>query len=606
MPRRSTKVDVRDALAMLRMADVEWGRNGLIPYESNGPAVDYRAMRFLDAYRGQFPSSLPRAVEQVDEFVGNLVFSIVNTLMGQLSARDPEVVIRPHGGTAAGSDAWRRAWLNQKVVQTLIREKNYRREVDRALQSAIILPFGLVRHGYTPDFEEYEDERGNIIARMKNQTPDLPWVQALRPWQVRIDPLVNNFDMNGEPGWIAFQNLYRSEYEIDQNPKLLGSKDWRATYCHDPRPFHERNTQRPAHSGVPTAGASRGKKDSGIDLWEEWVIYDIRKRTFYGVSHGAERLVREETDWPIDWGQLPASILTLNEQLDSPFGISFVEMIWHEQMLYNKVLTIIKALVNRFRRIIFVNKNAFQTSLAQQENLLDADSLQEFILSDGNVNDVAKEVGFGQLDGQLVGLLFQLKEQMREVLGVSSFQRGQRANVETAAEANQIGAGGEIARSRVQAKVENFWVDVFRAAHRALLQTEDARNFFLPIVGEDNLMFLTEGEIAQGFVEVGMKDLQGEFDYGVKLNSTTPLDPMAEFTKVAQAYSIVGGPQSATTDHIHVQKRIWTLAGEDSEKTTISREVANQMGAEGGGGESDPSNQPPQEMSPNAVMGGPA
>lgn len=603
MPRKSHKIDVQDALAMLRMADVEWGRNGLIPYENGTQNVDYRAMRFLDAYRGHFPSALPRAVEQVDEFVGNLVFSIINTLIGQLSARDPEAVIRPLGGTAAGPDAWRRAWLNQKVVQTLIREKNFRREIDRALHSSVLLPFGLVRHGYTPDIEEYENERGEIITRVKSQTPDLPWIQFLRPWQVRIDPLVNSFDMDGEPGWIAFQNLYRSKSEIDENPKLLGSNDWRPTYHHDVRPYHERRQQRSGHSGVVRAGDSK-KQDTGIDLWEEWIVYDARRRTCYGISHGAERMVREERDWPIDWGQLPASILTMNEQLDSPFGIPFIEMIWHEQMLYNKILTIIKALVNRFRRIIFVNKSAFQSSLAQQENLLDPDSLQEFILADGNVGDVANEVGFGQLDGQLIGLLYQLKEQIREVLGVSAFQRGQRANVETAAEANQIGAGGEIAKSRIQARFENFWVDSIRAAHRALLQTEDARNFFLPVIGENNLAYLTASEIAQGFVEVGLKDIQGEFDYGVKLNSTVPLDPMGEFVKVSQAYSVVGGPQSATTDHVHVQKRIWTLAGEDAEKTTISRDVANQMGDMGGGGESDPSNQPPQDSPLSVVMGG--
>ena len=84
MPRKSNKIDVADALAMLRMSDQEWGRNGLIPYSSAGEGWVYRAERYMDAYRGHFPSSLPRAVEQVDEFVGNLVFSIVNTMIGQV------------------------------------------------------------------------------------------------------------------------------------------------------------------------------------------------------------------------------------------------------------------------------------------------------------------------------------------------------------------------------------------------------------------------------------------------------------------------------------------------------------------------------------------
>lgn len=597
MPRRSRKLDVKDLQAMLRMADREWQRNGLIPMENGGDQVDYRAMRFLDAYRGVFPSSMPKAVEGVDEFVGNLVFATVNAVMAQTSARDPEVVVRPLGGTAADDNSWRRAWLNQKVLQTLIREKNFRREVDRALHSAILLPFGIVRHGYTPEFEEYENQYGDVVARFKNQTPDLPWIQHLRPWQVRIDPLVNTFDMDAEVGWIAFQQLYRSPLDIDDNPNLISSKEWKATFCYDPRPMHERKSAKPSHSGV-TAGNTKKRDESELDLYEEWVIYDARRRTWYGVSHGSEKLVREERDWPIDWGQLPASILTLNEQLDSPFGVPFVEMIWHEQMLYNKLWTVIKAIANRIRRIIFVNEGAFQSNRGQLENLLNPDSLVEFIVADGDVSAVAKEVQFGQLDGQLIGLLYQLREQIREVLGVSSFDRGQRANVETAAEANLIGAGGQVSKSRIQAKFETFWTDVIRAAHRALLQTEDSRSFFIPVIGEANTLFLTQDEIAQGFIQVGLEDLQGEFDYGVKLNSTIPLDPAAELAKLIQVNQAAGGPNDPLLDGVYFRKRIYGLAGEDAERLVVSREVANQMGQQPeAGGESAASPQ----VQPNVV-----
>ena len=574
---------------MLRMANQEWANNGLIASDRAETNTNYRMMRFLDGYRGNFPSAIDGAVENVDQFVGNLFFSIFNTLIAQTSARDPEVVIRPSGGSAADEDAWRRAWLNQKVMQTLIKEKKYRREVDRALQSALISPFGLVRHGFTPELDEY-DKDGVIHARFKNQTPDLPWIQMMRPWQVRIDPVVSNFDMDGEPGWIAFQNLYRSRAEIERNPSLKMRSDWKPTYHYDLRPFHERNKPRVIHTG---SIVDRGDKGDGVSMYEEWVIYDAHRQTFYGVSPGSESIVREERDWPLDWGQLPASILTFNEQLDSPFGIPFPEMIWQEQMMYNRIWTILNALVSRTRRVIFVNGSAFQANQAQMENLMNPDSLVEFIVADGPVREIANEVGYGQIDGQLVGLLFQLKEQIREVLGISSFDRGQRANVETASEANQIGAGGQVSKSRVQGKFEEFWVDAIRASHRALLQTEDSRAFFIPIIGEDNVAFLTADEKQQGFVEAGLDSLAGEFDYGVKLNSTTPLDPAAEFTKLGSVYAAVGGPKAELVDHVHIQKRLFTLAGEDAEKAVVSRALANKMGEEGEGG-GDATSTPPQ------------
>ncbi len=587
MARHGHAVDVADVKKMLRMADLEWANNGLIAHDKGDSSTNFRMMRVLDAMSGEFPEAIPGAVEDQDQMVGNLFFSIFNTMKAQTSARDPEVVIRPLGGTAAEPDAWRRAWLNQKVVQSMIREKKFRREWDRALQCALISPFAIVRHGYTPDLEEYEKD-GVIHARHKNETPDFPWTRFVRPWQVRIDPLVNNFDMDGEPGWIAFQNLYRSRREIEDNPALIARDDWEPDFHYDMRPFHERKKPQVIHSGEP---GRKGKNNpDSLSLYEEWVVYDANRRTFYGVSHSSDSLVREERDWPLEWGQLPASILTFNEQLDSPFGIPFPQMIWNDQMLFNRIWTILNSLVSRTRRIVLVNKGGFVSDDAQLQNLINPDSLAEFIIVDGPVNEIVNEISISPIDGQLVGLLFQVKEQIREVLGISNFDRGQRANVETASEANQIGAGGALARSRVQGKFEDFLVDVIRSAHRALLQTEDAREFFIPIIGEQNTLFLTEDEIAKGFIQVGLEDLQGEFDYGVKLNSTTPLDPTAELAKAAQIYQIIGGEKGQMTDHNFVQKRIVQLGGEDPESWIIPEEIAvgvgnqNPEGGAAGGG----------------------
>jgi hypothetical protein len=585
-PKRS--LDVEDLKAMMLMADLEWANAGLIPSTRGtanaGTDGNYMAMRFLDSYRGHYTASMPSAVEGVDEFVGNLLFSIINTLLAQTSAQDPDPIIRPLGGTAAEPDAWRRAWLNQKIVTAQIKEKQYRREVDRAFLSAVLLPFGGVRHGYTPDVEEYENDKGDIIARFKNQTPDMPWIQFVRPWQMRMDPLVNSFDMDGEVGWIAFQNLYRSWGEIKDNPALTVGKqaDWKPTFSYDLRPYHERS--RPQTSHPSTFKSKSGKQDS-LSMYEEWVIYDATRRTYFGYSPGCDSLVREEKPWPLEWGQLPFSILTINEQLDSPFGIPFPQMVWNEQRTYNKVWTIISALINRMRRVVIVNKNAFQSSQGQLENLLNGDSFAEFIEADGDVNGVAHEIPLFQIDGQIVGLLYQLKAQIQEVLGVSAMDRGQRVNVETAAEATQIGAGGQMSRSRIQSKFEAFWTDVIRASHRALLNTGDDRQFFIPIIGEQNTMFLEESELRQGFVKANTKDLFGEFDYGVKMNSTTPIDPGAEFVKVAGLNQALNGMQNPIVNPVHAATRMVTLAGEDSQRWIVSQEQAVQMGQNGMPGE---------------------
>lgn len=580
MPRKRRSLVVADVLDVLKMADLEWARNGLIPSDKavtgSLAEVQYTTMQYLDAYRGDFPDSMPGAVENVDEFVSNLIFSVANSLMAQMSSRDPEVIVRPSGGTAAEEDSWRRAWLNQKVAQAWLRQKKVKREVDRMLLSAVLLPFGMVRHGFTPDISEYENDQGQIIRRLKNETPDLPWTRAVMPWQVRIDPLVNNFDMDGEPGWIAFQNLY-TKWQAQGDDAINWHEDWKPTFPMDMRPYHQRKT--------PITGRSsdleKHQKNGDLTmLYEEWVFYDASRRTFFGVSPGSEKLVRDEKDWPFDWGQLPASILTLNEQLDSPFGIPFPQMVWKEQILTNRIWTIIQAIVNRTRRLIFVNGSAFSQNRGQLENLLSPDSLAEYIVSDSGASaaDLINEVGTGSIDGQLLGLLFQLKESMREALGISSFDRGQRANVETAQEASSISEGGTVQKSRTLTKFEATYVNIIETGHRAILQVPNAQNFFIPLLGEENVAFLSQGEVAQGFLEVGVADLRGEFTFGIKQNSTTPLDPAAEFTRLSALYNAIGGPKASTANHVAFQKRLATLAGEDPELLIRSEEVTEEVG----------------------------
>ena len=56
-------------------------------------------------------------------------------------------------------------------------------------------------------------------------------------------------------------------------------------------------------------------------------------------------------------------------------------------------------------------------------------------------------------------------------------------------------------------------------------------------------------------IKVG--DIRGEFDYGVKLNSTTPLDPAAEFTKLNTVYQAVGGPEAELVKRPVSESRGW-------------------------------------------------
>lgn len=559
---------------LLEGAHNSWRSAGIIPDERGQIDVKYSMLQYLDAYRGDFPPVLNGAMESVDQMAGNLTFSLINSMVAQLSARTPDPILRPTGGPASGREARKRAWLNERVVETMVTERKFKEECDLALLCAVLCGFGIVRHGFTPDVE-YEDDNGNLIARYKNQTPDMPWLQFVRPWHVRIDPMVNSFDPTSEPRWVAFYNVYR-ESQIKRNPNLIFRKDLTPTYHYDLRPKADRKS--PLKAG----------DEYSMPMYEEWVIYDAETRKFFGVSPGSDSLIREEKDWPFEWGQLPYSWLAFNEQIDSPFPIPFPRMFADEQQLYNKIWTIINALVSRVRRIIFANKSALEEG--DLALLKTPESLVEIIETNGSPSEAAQEIGFGTIDGQLIGLLYQLKEQIREVLGVSSFDRGQRANVETAAEANNIAAGGAVSRGRTQERYEGFWSNVIRVSHRTFLQSEDARALIIPIIGKTNLQFLDEADRENGFVNVSLEDLAGEFSYSVKLDSTLKTDPNTELGRFATGYNLLGGVQSKLIDQRAAHEIIMELAGQDPQRMVIDEKTAQAMmqAEQGGEGEEQP------------------
>jgi hypothetical protein len=229
---------------------------------------------------------------------------------------------------------------------------------------------------------------------------------------------------------------------------------------------------------------------------------------------------------------------------------------------------------------VFVDSNAFTTDSSQRDNLLNPNSLQEFILCDSNPNEVVREITLGVIDPQLVGLMYQLKESIREVIGISNFDRGQRTNVETAAEAGSIAQGAAVQKSRTQSRFENTWVEVVKVSHRALMQVQDDRSFVVPIVGQENASFLTQDEVASQFVKASISDLAGEFDYSIKIDSTLPLDPGQDYAKAASFYQIAGGPQSTLVQQQAALAHLAQLANLDPTKWVVPPEQVQALAAE--------------------------
>ena len=151
-----------------------------------------------------------------------------------------------------------------------------------------------------------------------------------------------------------------------------------------------------------------------------------------------------------------------------------------------------------------------------------------------------------------------------------------------------------MARSRVQGDYEAFLGNQIRVAHRAFLQSPDARRIAIPIIGRRNMQFLTQSDRERGFIDVSLEELQGEFDYSVRLDSTMRNDPTVQLARTASGYNLLGGFQSKDLNQVYYHERIAELSGEDPEQAVLALDVAQQH-AKMTAGPVDPNAAPPAQ-----------
>jgi hypothetical protein len=231
--------------------------------------------------------------------------------------------------------------------------------------------------------------------------------------------------------------------------------------------------------------------------------------------------------WPISWRTLPYNILQFNPTPDDPMGISFPELVMPMQDDLNRVLTLILELAKRQRRVIFYDPNRLVDG---EDDKLTSLSLLEFIKTN-DPQSVASQIQVGGNFQELLLLKDHLKNEIRSMIGVGEMERGQRINVETAAEAQQVGAGAALQRGRNQGPFEDFLADVIETFGIGIQDTL-AEPYAIPILGEEDATALfAPTPVSPSYLEVEPQQIRGDFIYKIRPGSTLPHDPDAEIRK---------------------------------------------------------------------------
>lgn len=482
----------------LRHADEVWKKAGL--HDQSDP--DVHAKRSIDYYRGDQADGIGyRGIDTALGVVDNLTFSSLNTLVSSIYARNPRIdVIAERPDRKPNAEAMERV-VNHLLASPRLR---VRAELNRALWDAAIMKFGVVRHGFTLP-EEKADEKGNLLETYDGQRPHFPWIARQAPWDFRADPLGPTLHP-AHMAWCAFRDLYPMSV-IKKSPAFIARSDLRPTRSLTDAKFRQKSLMQ------------QGPDEH--DLVEVWTVYDKVRRECFRLSPGSDKPISKANEWPIPWATLPCNVLQFNPTPDDPLGASFMDVgLAALQDDYNRISTLILELAKRQRRVILYNPSLMS---AEEIEKLESLSLVEWVAVQ-DVNTAAREIHVGGNFQELLLLRAEIREAIRSLIGVGEMERGQRINVETAAEAQLVGQGAALQRGRNQAPFEDFLAESIETFARGI-QATATQPLVVPIVGTESAAGLFSGAEGVSFDEIQPEAIQGEFQFRIRPGSTLPHDP---------------------------------------------------------------------------------
>jgi hypothetical protein len=452
----------------------------------------------------------------------NKIFPIANAIVGEVASRNPRVQVFPNH-----PDAIEMARPVEHLLNQDIKELGFKRQSNRALRHHLWAPLGIMQHGFTPR-DEWVSSAGRRMQMYRPSRPDRPWVRAVPIWNVLMDPTGESFHVDDGMEWVAFRELMRLE-DIKDNPNMI-SRSELGDFAGNISPDWER---------WQTDRFEIGDEDPDKNEYVEvFTVYEAREQTWFQMTlDGIDKLLREESDWPIPWETLPVSVFQVNEQMDTPFPLAIMEELADPQIEINKLHTMMGQLVFRLRRILGYNKAGLEDS--EVAKIEDA-SINEMIAFKGDPAEGLKMISSGVFPGQdLLQYRAVLDEDMRETVGVSKMGRGQRINVESASEATFVQQGQDINTQRISDAFEDFNRDVIRLYSQG-------RRATMAVTGEEVVRMVGEQDAdgALRWATVTAQDLHADYALEIVHGSTRKRDKAEESRQAAADFQIaMSAPQ---------------------------------------------------------------
>lgn len=532
--------------ARLQMSHDKWKREHEDHYK-----------RWIDWYKGEQKETVAN-FQPGERITINMVYSNVKILMPRISFRRPKIFVRPRrpdrtGDTIPIADASRAL---EATINYYIEDLKIKRQMDRALLDALITPFGCVRVGYTVESEWIQgDELLEMNEFVKSESP---YIVRWSPRDVRWDPEVRHRE---ESRWMAFRSV-ADLADVKRNPKYTGTRDLRANLTVD----LEKQGASIAKWGYEQPDVTGF--DEEFARLERWEIWDRKKHRMMVYVPGHDKFIYDD-QWPFDLDGFPAEFLEFNEVPDCSIGVADTATYADQQIELNKLSSEELKHVKRFNPKMVYQKNYFDEEAL---DTLERGETGTLVESQGDPREAIFPVPLPNIQFNHLQVKEDIKQQIREIFGVTLFDRGSRENVQTATEAAYIQAPSIARSDDRRSQFEDFWrrvVPKFAAVMRQFKTGEE----FVPVIGADAAaldLFLKfdPSQIPQ--------DVEKEFLFDIEMGSTEPLNDAIRQAKMQALFQMLNG--DAMVDQRELRRRLLEAFGERDERLLLTDEqVAEQQ-----------------------------
>ena len=412
----------------------------------------------------------------------NKIYPRVRVFVSSIFAKRPTIFCRP--GRQQDVDSAKKSEL---FLNYWVRAKKASREIRLWLTHAGLFHYGCMKLG---------------MGREKNA---LPWIEAVHPLSVRVDPTTERFDPE-RGNWMSFR--YCRTIAQLRTSNLYDEKDVDALWAE-----------------VADKDSDAKEETASVFLWEHYLKQG--KRVFVITKPQDMETVLRNEEFTSVVG-LPGRFLYFSPSFDRFFPVSVAEQILPQQTEINKLRSQQLIHAERSNRFYAYKKNMIDPV---DVPALESDEPLKFVPvnGEGNVRDAIGVVEGANMTADVYQGEMRVENDMMEIWGVGSAQMGgqdrspSKSATETAIIENNL---------RMRA---NDYQEVFEEGLEGVLQG-------VLSLAQERLSPELQVKITEGmWVPLSKEDIAGNVDVSISFGSTLPTDQQAEWARATEKFAMFKG-----------------------------------------------------------------